>query len=284
MGRQITRMNVRMALRHGAAALDASREPSRDAALLLCRALGKDRLWLITHPEECLSVAQAWQFEQWLARRARCEPMQYILGEQEFYGLRFAVSPAVLIPRPETEHLVEAALARLPDGERVRVADVGTGSGAIAVAIAHARPLVEVVALDVSPSALQIAWGNAEAHGVGARVRCVESDLLSAVAGERFAMIVSNPPYVADGEVLEAQVREWEPALALYAGERGLAVYERLIPEAREALVDGGWLLLEIGFGQKAAVKELLKGWRDVSFVSDLQGHARVAIARAGQP
>ncbi len=271
-----------MLVRRGAELLaDSSREPQRDAALLLGRVSGEDRSWMLAHPEALLTAGEIKAYQALLARRARHEPMQYILGAQEFYGLRFAVSPDVLIPRPETEHLVEVALARLPIDEPARVVDVGTGSGAIAVAIAHGRPLVEVVAIDVSPSALQIARANAEAHAVSGRLRFLESDLLGAVAGEQFAMIVSNPPYVADGEVLELQVRDWEPSLALYAGQRGLDMYERLIPEAREALVDGGWLLLEIGHGQRPAVEAMLEGWRDVSFVSDLQGHARVAMARA---
>ena len=206
--------------------------------------------------------------------------MQYILGEQEFYGLRFEVSPAVLIPRPETEHLVEAALARLTADIPARLADVGTGSGAIAVALAHERPLVEVDALDLSQPALQIAARNAAAHGVANRVRFLESDLLAAVAGERFAMIVSNPPYVPESELLEPQVRDWEPASALYAGPRGLSIYERLIPQAREALEPGGWLLLEIGHGQQPALAGLLAGWCEVAFEQDLQGIPRVAIAR----
>ncbi|HEY0785884.1 MAG TPA: peptide chain release factor N(5)-glutamine methyltransferase [Acidobacteriaceae bacterium] len=276
-------MNVRKALRHGAAMTHASRDASRDASLLLCRALGKDRSWLMAHPEECLSVAQAWQYEQWLARRAQCEPMQYILGEQEFYGLRLAVSPAVLIPRPETEHLVEAALALVSSGEPVRIADVGTGSGAIAVALACAQPLAQLTALDLSQAALQIARSNAEAHAVSDRVRFLESDLLAAVAGERFDIIVSNPPYVPSTEQLEPQVRDWEPHTALFAGEDGLAIYRRLIPQAREALVAGGWLLLEIGHGQRASVQALLEAWESVRFVADLQGIARVAVARKSQ-
>ncbi len=276
----MTRMNIRQALRHGFGSLPQSRERQRDSTLLLCRALGKDRAWLIAHPDECLTVAEAWRYEQWLARRAAHEPMQYILEEQEFFGLRFSVSPAVLIPRPETEHLVEAALARLPIERAARIADVGTGSGAIAVAIAHSRPLAQVTGLDISPAALEVARRNAAAHGVDARVRLLASDLLAAVAAERFEMVASNPPYVPDAEALEPQVAEWEPAGALFGGIDGLSVYRRLIPEAEQALVAGGWLLMEIGHGQRQAITSLLAGWNEVSFVDDLQGIARVAVAR----
>ncbi len=279
----MTRMNVRKALRHGAAVVHASRDACRDAALLLCRALGKDRAWLIAHPEERLSVAQAWQYEQWLERRAAHEPVQYILGEQEFYGLRFVVSPAVLIPRPETEHLVEALLDRLPRDRAVRIADVGTGSGAIAVVLAHALELARVDALDVLPSALQIARGNAEAHGVLDRVRFFDSDLLSAVKGETYDCIVSNPPYVASTEQLEPQVALWEPHEALFAGVDGLAIYRRLLPQALEQLRPGGLLALELGAGQSESLLELFRQdqrWGEPEFVKDFQGIQRVALAR----
>jgi release factor glutamine methyltransferase len=217
-----------------------------------------------------------------LRRRAAHEPIQYILGEQEFFGLNFAVTPDVLIPRPETEHLVEALLARVPHDQPVRIADVGTGSGAIAVVSAHSLPLAHVTALDILEAALAVARRNAETHQVTNRVRFLKSDLLSAVAGERFDAIVSNPPYVAevDCDSLEPQVRDYEPAVALFGGSSGLEVYERLIPQADEALHPGGWLLMEMGLGQRNALKQLLSGWTDVSFVDDLQGIPRVACAR----
>jgi release factor glutamine methyltransferase len=236
---------------------------------------------MLSHPEDPLTANQVTRYHALLARRARHEPIQYILGEQEFYGLRFEVSPAVLIPRPETEHLVEAALARLPTTGSARIADVGTGSGAIAVALAHSRLKVEIVALDVSPSALHVATRNAEAHGVSARVLCLQSNLLAAVQGQRFAMIVSNPPYVATTEQLELQVACYEPHQALFAGEDGLGVYRHLIPQARQALDPGGWLLLEIGAGQREAVHQLLSGWQGIEFIEDLQSIPRVAVARA---
>jgi release factor glutamine methyltransferase len=282
MGRQMTRMNVRRALRHGAALLHASREPGRDAALLLCRALGKDRSWLIAHPDECISVAQAWHYEQWLERRAKHEPMQYILGEQEFYGLRLAVSPDVLIPRPETEHLVEAVLARVPRDRPLRIADVGTGSGAIAIALAYALPLAVIDALDLSPSSLLIAKSNADAHGVSDRVRFSESDLLSVVAGETYDCVVSNPPYVASTEQLEPQVALWEPHTALFAGVDGLDIYRRLLPQALAQLKPGGLLALELGAGQRPALSRLFDEdahWGQPEFMKDLQGIDRVALA-----
>jgi release factor glutamine methyltransferase len=252
----------------------------RDAELLLLRAVGRDRAWLLTHPDEEISQEEAQRYDAWIARRAAQEPVQYIVGEQEFYGLRFRVTPDVLIPRPETEHLVEALLARVPHDAALRVADVGTGSGAIAVSLAHALPQAQVTALDLSQAALAVARGNAEDHGMEGPMRFLCSDLLEAVRGERFDAVVSNPPYIAESEVLEAQVRDYEPHTALFAGATGLEVYERLIPQAHEALTAGGWLMLEMGHGQRDALEGLLAGWTDVEFVDDLQGIPRVAIAR----
>jgi release factor glutamine methyltransferase len=248
--------------------------------LLLMRVVGRDRAWLMTHADAALTLEQTSKFDSWIAQRARREPVQYILGETEFYGLTLRVTPDVLIPRPETEHLVEATLARVAHDRPVRICDVGTGSGAIAVALAHALPLAQVTAVDISAAALAIARENAERHGVSGRVRLVESDLLSAVRGEKFEVVVSNPPYVAEGEVLEAQVGEYEPREALFAGATGLEIYRRLVPEAGAALAPGGWLLMEIGHGQRAALAELLKDWDGVEFVADLQGIPRVAIAQ----
>jgi release factor glutamine methyltransferase len=243
------------------------------------RAVGRDRAWLLTHPDAELTAEQAAKFEGWVARRAHQEPVQYILGETEFYGLTLRVTPDVLIPRPETEHLV-AALEQLSLDAVMRICDVGTGSGAIAVALAHALPRAEVTAVDISVAALAVAKENAAQHGVAGRIRFVQSDLLSAVRGEKFDVVVSNPPYVRDDEVLEAQVLEFEPRGALFAGPTGLEVYERLIPQAREALNPGGWLLMEIGHGQRDALADLLRDWDGVEFVPDLQGILRVAIAQ----
>jgi release factor glutamine methyltransferase len=194
------------------------------------------------------------------------------------------VTADVLIPRPETEHLVEHAIALAATLESVRIADVGVGSGAIAVALAHELAHAEIAALDISSAALEIARENAERNGVGGRIRFLESDLLAAIPGERFAMIVSNPPYVPAGDrgSLAVEVREHEPGLALFAGEDGLDVYRRLIPAAFAALEDGGFLLMETGYGQSRAVGALLgdAGFGEIEFVPDLQGIMRVACGR----
>jgi release factor glutamine methyltransferase len=254
-----------------------------DAAVLLMHLLGIDRATLIAHPERTLDREQQAAYQRYIERRLRFEPMQYILGQTEFYGLTLRVTPAVLIPRPETELLVEAVLHRLPDDLPLRIVDVGTGSGAIALAIAHSLPQSSVTALDLSPQALAIARENAQANALVGRIRFLESDLLSAVAHEAlFDAIVSNPPYVPteDASTLHPQVRDHEPALALYAGADGLGVYRRLIPQAFPALKPGGLLALEIGYGQRNAVADLLASWRDLEFVDDLQAIPRVALAR----
>jgi release factor glutamine methyltransferase len=257
-------------------------QPRRDAELLLLHLIERDRAFLLTHPDLLLTTDQTAQYESWLRRRALHEPIQYILGEQEFFGLKFAVTPDVLIPRPETEHLVEALLACVPHDRPLRIADVGTGSGAIAVALSYALPEAQVTGLDISEAALAIAKRNAETHHVAGRMRFLTSDVLSAVASERFDAIVSNPPYVAEADraSLEPQVRDYEPSGALFAGTSGLDVYERLIPEAHAALEPGGWLLMEIGQGQRDALTQLLSGWNNVGFIDDLQGIPRVACAR----
>jgi release factor glutamine methyltransferase len=280
--------SIKMQLRHAAGMLaDLSHEPQRDASLLLCRLLDKDRAWLLSHGNDVLTEEQAASYSLLIARRQQNEPIQYILGEQEFYGLRFAVTPAVLIPRPETEHLVEAVLARLPHDAPVRIADVGTGSGAIAVALAHSLPLAEVEALDISPDALKVAVQNARAHGVENRVHCQHSDLLSAVTGQQFDAIISNPPYIAWSDVLEPQVAEWEPHGALFAGPSGFEIYARLIPQAAGLLKPGGLLALEIGFGQQAEIESLLckdRRWSASHFQHDLQGIPRVACVSLSLP
>jgi len=278
-------MTYEEALRRGVSQLSARPElrehALQDAALLLMHTLGVSRTTLKAHPQFRLSREQQEAYQAALQRRLVFEPIQYITGEQEFYGLAFHVNPAVLIPRPETEHLVEAVFERLAKDASVRIADIGTGSGAIAVALAHLLPLAEVTGTDLSREALAVARGNAERHGVAGRTRFLEADLLSGVDGV-FDAVVSNPPYIPDGDAagLHAQVRDFEPAMALFAGTTGLEVYERLIPQALEALKPGGLLALEIGFGQRGGIAELLKGWDEMEFVEDLQGIARVALAR----
>jgi release factor glutamine methyltransferase len=257
-----------------------SRNPGRDAEVLLTHVSGWDKAALLTHPERLLSVEESALFESLVRRRVACEPMQYITGAQEFFGLLFEVSPDVLIPRPETEHVVEAALERFGREATVRIVDVGTGSGAIAVALAHALPQSDVTAVDLSLAALEVARRNAERHRVLERLTLLQSDLLAAIDAVDFDLVVSNPPYIADGDALEPQVFQFEPHSALYAGPTGLEVYERLIPQACETLKPGGWLILEIGFGQQAAIQRLLSGWHMVSFANDLQGIPRVVCAQ----
>jgi len=268
------------ALSRGSMLLQHLQTGRRDAELLLMGAIGCDRTYLLAHPEAKLTPQQKQRYKGWLIRRAWHEPVQYILGEQEFFGLTFRVTRDVLIPRPETEHLVEAVLSRVDRNAPLRIADVGTGSGAVAVALACALPNARLVASDISPAALEVAQGNAERHGVARRMEFLESDLLTAAAAQSFDLIVSNPPYVPEDELLERQVRDFEPASALYAGQGGLDVYRRLVPQALAALKPGGWLLMEIGHGQRNALTGMLTSWEDVSFVDDLQGIPRVACAR----
>jgi release factor glutamine methyltransferase len=255
-----------------------------DAILLLRHVLGIPHAEMYAYRERQLTALQTEAYNAHLQQRLHGMPVQYITGEQEFFGLPFHVTQDVLIPRPETEHLVEAAIARLKELPAARIADVGTGSGAIAVALAHSMPTAEIVALDISAAALVVAAENAKHNAVSGCVRFLESDLLSAVAEERFDAIVSNPPYVADSErkSLPAEVREYEPAQALFAGASGLQVYRRLFPNALSVLRSGGWLMMEIGQGQRDAVRALLRDadWDGVEFVQDLQGIPRVVIAR----
>lgn len=245
--------------------------------------------WLIAHDGEPLAVDAAATFCDLIERRLAGEPIQYITGEAEFYGLPFHVNRDVLIPRPETEHLVEKAIAlaerlRLTWAPYPRIADTGTGSGAIAVALARALPFAHVTATDISAAALAVAKSNAARNGVIGHVRFLKSDLLEAVVGEHFDIVVSNPPYVpeSDRNTLDAEVRDYEPAQSLFAGGDGLAIYRRLIPAAFGALVPGGFVALEIGYGQQEAIHALLAGagFSGIEFTEDLQKIPRVASAR----
>lgn len=264
---------------------DLESTAARDAELLLLHALCLPRSTLFAYPGRLLSAKEQELFASTVERRLHSEPIQYITGTQEFFGLEFEVGPGVLIPRPETELLVQAVLDRLPHDRPVSVLDVGTGSGAIAIAIASRLPNARVTAVDVSPAALEIAGRNVRRHGLEGRVELVVSDLLQGLplAAGRFNAVVSNPPYVpeVEREGMHPQVREFEPAEALFGGSDGLAVYRRLIPEARAALQPQGLLAMEIGFGQSLALAELLGGWRGVNFLPDLQGIPRVVVARS---
>jgi release factor glutamine methyltransferase len=270
-------MTLRDALTAASASIDR-----RDAEVLLAHLLGCDRAWLLAHPEAELSAAQLAEFRARTARRAAREPLQYITGVQEFFGLPLRVTPATLIPRPETEHLVEAVLAWAairPDG-RLRILDVGTGSGAVAIALAKNVPGADICASDLSVEALAVARENAERLGVC--LRFFESDLLAALATHPyFDVIAANPPYIpqADGAMLQAEVRDFEPHLALFGGADGLDVYRRLIPQAHAALRPGGLLAMELGFGQREPLRALLEGWHNIRFVEDYAGMARIVLA-----
>ena len=256
----------------------------RDAETLLLHLMGRDRAYLIAHSEEALSGEAAARYEWLLSRRLAGEPIQYITGETEFYGLPFRVDRSVLIPRLETEHLVEKSLSLAEAFPNPRLVDVGTGSGAIAVALAHKLPAAQVTAIDLSPQALAVARANAERNSVAKRIRFLEGSLLAPVAGESFDIVVSNPPYVpeTDRTSLSVEVRDHEPELALFAGNDGLAVYHELIPQAHAVLVPGGFLVLEVGCGQHNAVAALLEasGFNQIEFIPDLQGIQRVVTGR----
>jgi release factor glutamine methyltransferase len=271
----------------------------RDALLLLLHALGISRAALHADPGRILTLDQQARYESLILRRLANEPIQYITGEQEFYSLALHVSPAVLIPRPETEFLVEAVLAEFNPASHLQILDIGTGSGAISIALAHHLPNAHVTATDISSAALAVASSNAARHHLSSRIRFVEADLLDALAPCEAAFdapgspasglgslgwdaIVFNPPYVPTGDraTLHPQVRDFEPAAALFAGPDGLEVYRRLIPHARAALKPGGLLALEIGHGQRDAVAALLAGWNTLLFVDDLQQIPRTALAR----
>jgi len=338
-------MTLHQWLQQGEASLPAGPHPERarrDAELLLLHGLHLERAAFLVRWKEVLSSEEGDRYLAFIARRRAGEPIQYILGETEFYGLPFRVTPDVLIPRPETEHLVENVLSLAPrlcpdSGARhggtseaaekrlwcgkkcqgttlvvpqdadnkgwalapaesaisldssplaqsgaPRIVDVGTGSGAIAVALAHKLPQAAVTAIDLSGAALAVARENAQRNGVA--IRFVEGDLLAPVAGESFDFVVSNPPYVpeSDRETLSVEVRDHEPELALFAGGDGLEVFRRLVPAAFKVLAPGGFVLLEIGCGQAAAIAELLARSRfeRIEFVPDLQGIPRVACGQ----
>ena len=281
-------MTAREALASGAARLREQpalyTEAGRDAELLLLHAVGTTRAALMAHPERPLLPGEEALYDSMLERRLRFEPIQYILGEQEFFGMMLEVSPAVLIPRPETELLVEAVLACLPINIPLCIADVGTGSGAIAIALAAHRPLARVAALDLSLAALEAARRNVKRHGLECRVELFRSDLLEAVTsiGPRFDAVVSNPPYIPESAraTLHPQVREYEPALALFAGASGMEIYKRLIPQAEAALAPGALLAMELGHGQDADICAALQGWRQVEILDDLNDIPRVVLAR----
>lgn len=276
---------IQAAWRLGRAQLHDSPSPALDARLLLAHALGRDHAYLVAHDDEALTAAQWVEYAALLARAAAGEPIPYLVGHAPFFGLEFEVSPAVLIPRPETEGLVEMGLAwvsrtTLARGRRAaRIVDVGTGSGCIAVTLARHPSAAEVIAVDVSADALTVARRNADRHAPG-RVHFARGDLLAALA-PGFDLITANLPYVAGPEwtALPVGVQSYEPALALDGGPDGLALIRALLPQAAERLRPGGLLLLEIGWRQGAAAEALAREAfprARVEVRPDFAGHARV--------
>lgn len=279
--------SLREWLQQGEARLHAGPHPERarlDAETLMLHLIGKNRAWLLAHLEDEFGGCKSIGYSQQIERRLAGEPIQYITGECEFYGLSFSVNRDVLIPRQETEHVVEKVLELASLLVGPRLVDVGTGSGAIAIALAHESPGAKVTATDVSDAALRVARRNAERTGVAERIRFLEGDLLKPVAAEQFEFVVSNPPYVAtdDRASLALEVRDHEPDVALFAGSNGLDIYRRLVPAAYRVLVAGGFAVFEIGYGQAEAVAELFSaaGFVDIEFAKDLQGVDRVITAR----
>jgi release factor glutamine methyltransferase len=277
-------------LRYGVLRLDQAGVPSAPLAaeLLLMHVLSRDRAWLYAHPENQLNAAQADAFLALTNKRAAGTPTQYLTGHQEFWGLDFEVTPDVLIPRPETEHVVEVALARVGEsrrGESLRVADVGTGSGCLAVTLAKELPNAEIFATDISSAAIAVASRNAARHGLANRISFAECNLLEGVREHApFNIIVSNPPYISRNaaQSLPIEVREHEPEIALFAGDDGLKIYAPLIAQAATHLPEGGLLVLELGYNSFEPVGNLLEshcGWTRVSATQDLAGIIRVISA-----
>ena len=258
--------------------------PLLDVDLMLERVLHQTRAWIITHNNSPVSENQIEQFNAMLARRVAHEPMAYILGEREFYGSTFAVGEGVLIPRPDTETLIEAVKSVIPDYTTVtKFAEVGVGSGIIAVTLLQHFPMAEAVGTDVSPEALAMAWQNAERHAVQSRLALQETSLLDGVKGP-FDLVVSNPPYIptADIAALDKTVQLFEPHLALDGGADGLVLYRALVPQAYAVLADGGWCVLEHGYNQADDIAAIFAaaGFKGVVSFKDLGGHVRVTAGK----
>jgi len=297
-------VQLKIALTNAIASLTKNQVPSPriNAELLLMFTLNCDRAYLYAHPERELTAEESSRYDAALADRARGVPAQYITGHQEFWGMDLIVSPAVLIPRPETEHVIETVLelqtadrrpqtsarialsaVRGPRSEvALRIADVGTGSGCIALALAKELPHAEIHAIDVSRAALEVAGANAARHELAGRIQFHEMNLLEGFPPSSFDFIVSNPPYVGESEAdqVQLEVRKFEPRSAVFSGPTGLETIARLIPQARTALRASGWLVMEISGTVADRVAALLDGWNNVRLVPDLQSIPRVAVAQ----
>ena len=259
------------------------RSPRLDAEYLLAHVLGIKRLELYLDHDRPLEPAEVGLLRELVRRRGRREPLAYVLGSWSFYGLELRCDARALVPRPETEILVERCLALVANLDAPSVVDVGTGTGAIALALAARLPEASVTAIDISPGALALAAENAAANALEDRVELLEGDLLAPVAGRRFGLVVSNPPYVAAGDEVDPEVAGYEPAaLAVYAGDDGRAILDRLAADAPAALSPGGHLAVELGDGQAPWFAERLTGlgYGDVEITRDLRGVERVVSAR----
>ena len=278
---------IASALREGASILARAGvvDATRDARALMAHAISRDFSYLLTHGSDSLTKKEDDLFNTFIARRAGHEPLQYIKGYQEFFKLDFEVTPDVLIPRPESELIVETALELLRKVSTPVIADIGTGSGCIAISLLHELPQAQAVATDISPAALRVAQRNAEKHGVADRLTLIESDCFSAVnSNARFSLIASNPPYVADHKLdtVAPEVRNYEPRAALTCGDNGLDVICRLLAEASHFLDLGSYFVFEIGFEQSEAVKELIskRVWQLLGIRADLQGIPRTVVLK----
>ena len=285
-------MNVRAALRQAIERLTAAQvfSATTTAEVLLMHVLGRDRTFLYAYPEAELSLEQERAYRYLLAERARGKPTQYLTGQQEFWGLSFRVSPGVFIPRPETEHVVEVALALVRErlqNSAAHIVDVGTGTGCIALALANELPQAQIIAVDIDENALALARENAARLRLAHRVRFEKSDLLEIFLvperGPQFDLIISNPPYVSEAEVeqLPREVREFEPLTAFFSPGEGLGFTRCLLEQAGHVLRSGGWLVLELGYNMERRVRALLgETWTEIEVTDDLHGIPRVLAAQ----